>query len=116
MKKIETKTAQNYIKNYEIKMKELGVDTPAKGFTESVSFEKVELQEWMQTLGSDTKQIKIFFGVYPSHPKKIIQRLSSEESEGRFTTILWPCNAQGDPADDDEGNEEAPVNVGELHP
>lgn len=116
MKKIETKIAHKYIDNYETKMKELDVDTPAKGFTKCVSFNKKELQEWLQNLGSDTREIKIYFGIYPSTSKKSMGNLNDEKSEGRFTTILWPCNAEGEPADDDAGDEELPVNVGELDP
>lgn len=116
MRKIEPKIAQEYIKNYEIKMQESGVDTPGKGFTKSVGFNKKELQEWLQNLGSDTTDIKIYFALYPSSSENSATAFSKEKSEGRITTILWPCNAEGEPADDDEGNEEPPVNVGELEP
>ena len=116
MRKIQTKTAQQYIKDYETKMKELGIDNPRKGFTKSVGFNKKELQEWLKNLGSDTREIKIYFGIYSSKSEKNLGNLSEEKSEGRFTTILWPCNAEGEPADDDEGDEELPVNAGELEP
>lgn len=116
MRKIETKTAHRYIKDYETKMKELGIDTPEKGFTKSVGFNKKELQEWLQNLSSDTREIKIYFGIYSSTSEKHLSNLSEDKSEGRFTTILWPCNAEGEPANDDEGDEELPVNAGELFP
>lgn len=115
MRKIQTKTAKLYIQDYEAKMKDLGIDTPQKGYTKSVGFNKKELQEWLQNLGSDTKEIKIYFGIYSSKSENKRTRLS-EESEGRFTTILWPCNAEGEAANDDKGEEELPVNAGELEP
>ena len=115
MRKIETKLAQSFIAQYEIKMKELGIDSPDKGYTKSVGFNKNELEKWLQNLGSDTREIKIYFGMYPSsHTKN--GSLITESSEGRFTTILWPCNENGEPANDDEGEEELPVNIGELEP
>jgi len=115
MRKIPKKTAQRYINDYEIKMKELGIDTPEKGYTKSVGFNKKELQDWLQNLGTETKEIKIFFGIYSSESEKD-QTLEEEKSEGRFTTILWPYNADGEPAEDDEGEEDLPVNAGELEP
>lgn len=115
MKKIDIRLANQCINAYESTMKKFGVDTPSKGFTKSVGFNKKELLDWVQKLGDDTQEIKIYFGVYPSHSAAADQ-LRKEESTGRFTTILWPCNSEGEPAEDEEGNEELPVNVGELKP
>lgn len=115
MQEIDIVTANDCIKKYESTMKSFGVDTPAKGFTKSVGFDKNALLEWMQKLGKDTAEIKIYFGVYPSLSPKNGQ-LKNAEPDGRFTTILWPCNAEGEPAKDDEGNGVLPVNVGELKP
>lgn len=115
MKKIDPQLAHQCIKKYESTMKKFGVDTPARGFTSSVGFNKKVLQDWMQTLGKDTHEIKIFFGVYPelSSPGQIKKEKAVAD---RFTTILWPYNAKGEPAKDDDGEEELPVNAGELEP
>lgn len=114
MEKINTKLAHECINRYESTMKSLGVD-PSKGLTKSVGFNKNELLDWMQKLGKDVHEIKIYFGVYPasSFAPKDDQSLESAE---RFTTILWPCNSEGEPAKDDEGEDELPVNFGELMP
>ncbi len=115
MKKIDIKVANECIKNYESTMKGFGVDTPAKGFSKSVGFGKKELLDWMQKLGKDTHEIKIYFGVYPSISFNTFQ-ITKAEPAGRFTTILWPFNAKGEPAKDDEGDDELPVNYGDLLP
>lgn len=115
MKKISIKVANECIKNYESTMKEFGVDTPAKGFSKSVGFNKRELLDWMQKLGKGTSEIKIYFGVYPSLSSNTVQ-LMKQDPAGRFTTILWPFNEAGEPAKDEEGNDELPVNLGDLMP
>lgn len=96
-------------------MKNFGVDIPAKGFTKNVSFNRGVLQDWMQKLGKDTSEIKIYFGVYPSYSSRALPS-SIQEPEGRFTTILWPYNEGGKPAKNDEGDDELPANYGELMP
>lgn len=116
MRKIETKIAYGYIKQYETTMKNLDIDKPEKGFTKSVGFNKKELQDWLQNLGPETTEIKICFGIYPPTLSKNTRAKSRVGSEGRFTAILWPYNENGEAAIDDEGNEELPVNVGELEP
>lgn len=115
MKKIDIKTANKWKGNYESTMKGFGVDTPGKGLTKSVGFNKKELMDWMQKLGKDTSEIKINFGVYPSLFSDS-DPLIKQGQAGRFTTILWPVNEAGEPAKDDEGNDELPVNHGELMP
>ncbi|MEO9022529.1 MAG: hypothetical protein ABI290_10390, partial [Ginsengibacter sp.] len=85
MRKIETKTAHSYISQYETTMKNLGIDTPEKGYTKSVGFNKKELQEWLQNLGPDTKEIKIYFGMYPAPASRSLNDLKEKGSEGRFT-------------------------------
>jgi hypothetical protein len=115
MRKIEIKLATDCIEKYASQMKTFGVDAPANGFTKSVGFNKKELQDWIQKLGKDTSEIKIFFGIYSalsSNPSP----LRTQEEEDRFTTILWPYNAEGEPAKDEEGNDELPVNLGDLLP
>lgn len=114
MEKINTKFANECIKRYESTMKSLGVDQ-SKGYTKSVGFNKKELLHWMQKLGKDTHEIKIYFGVYPSLSANTL-KFENQENSGRFTTFLWPRDEKGEPAKDDEGNEELPVNVGELEP
>ncbi|MEO7316338.1 MAG: hypothetical protein ABIW47_14205 [Ginsengibacter sp.] len=115
MKKIDIKLANECIKNYETTMKKFGVDTPAKGFTESVRFNKKDLQEWMENLSKDTTEIKIYFGIYPSLSPNAVQ-FENQDPAGRFTTILWPCNAKGEPVKNDDGDDELPVNYGDLMP
>lgn len=115
MKKIDIRLANKYIKEYESTMKSFGVDKPENGFTKSVGFNKKELLDWMEKLGKNTHEIKIYFGVYSSASGNADQQKIQNPS-GRFTTILWPCNEAGEPAEDDEGNDELPVNVGELEP
>lgn len=115
MRKIEIKLAKDYIEKYASKMKAFGVDAPGNGFTKSVGFNKKELQDWIQKLGKDTSEIKIFFGIY-SGLSSSVNLLRAPEEEGRFTTILWPYNAEGEPAKDEEGNDELPVNLGDLLP
>lgn len=116
MRKIQTKTAEKYITDYATKMKELEIETPKEGFTKSVGFNKKELQDWLQSLGTETREIKIFFGIYSSEKENNSDYLKQEQSDGRFTTILWPYNAENEPAYDEDGKEELPVNAGELEP
>ncbi|MEO6682911.1 MAG: hypothetical protein ABIN48_08795 [Ginsengibacter sp.] len=116
MEKIKTNVARASIKKYEERMRALGVDTPEKGFTKSIGFPRKELQEWIQSLNKTTTEIKIYFGIYPEENFPIDHPPIGQNDSGRFTAILWPYNADEEPAKNDDGDEELPVNIGELTP
>ena len=107
MRKLDIKTANDYMKNFDSTMKRLGVDSREKGFTKSVTFNRKQLQEWLLSLGPDTKEIKIQFAAYPSTTQKNKNLSRDESSAGRLTTLLWPCNEDGEPANEEDGNPEA---------
>jgi hypothetical protein len=116
MEKMNIKLANECIKRYESTMIRLGIDSPEKGFTKSVGFNKKELLDWMQKLGKDVHEIKIYFGMYPASSSVATKNAQSSESADRFTAILWPYNSEEEPAKNEEGDEELPVNYGELMP
>lgn len=69
---VDIKLANECVNNYKSTMKGLGIDTPSKGFSKSVAFNKKELLDWMQNLGKDTHEIKSYFAVYSSFPSNSV--------------------------------------------
>lgn len=115
MKQVGTKEARQCVAEFEQFMKKLGVDTPAKGLTTSVCFERKEMMDWLQKLEPSVKKIKICFGMNMSKSTEISFKKINREDH-RPTVYLWPCNEDDDPAKGGDGNDVPPVNFGKLKP
>lgn len=115
MKQVGTKEARQCVAEFEQFMKKLGVDTPAKGLTTSVCFERKDMMDWLQKLEPSVKKIKICFGMNRSESAEISLQKSKSEDD-RPTVYLWPCDENDDPAKDGDGGDVPPVNYGDTLP
>lgn len=108
MTKVDIKMALACVAEYNATMKKLGITTPAKGLTDSISFPAPELLAWIQSVSSHMTELRVVFGVYTAE--------LSPKNAGRFTVFLWPYNEKNEPSTDDEGKPVPPVNLGTLEP
>lgn len=108
MKQVDIKTANECVALFSSTMDKLGIDTPAKGLTNSVAFPSKELIEWITSVSPYMTELRVVFGVYNAE--------LSRSKEGRFTVFLWPYNAEGKPSTDDNSNPVLPMNLGHTQP
>lgn len=108
MKPVDVKTANDCIALFTSTMNKLGIKTAAEGLTNSVAFPSKELMEWITNVSPYMTELRVVFGVYNEE--------LSPSKQGRFTVFLWPYNAEGKPATDNEGSSVLPINLGHTQP
>ncbi len=81
-----------------------------KQITTGVGFDAKKLAAWLQKVSPHASEIHVRFGIYtPDHaPKKDVT--------GRTTVFFCACDDDGNPAQDESGEDIPPVNQGEPYP
>lgn len=81
-----------------------------KIITTGARFDSKKLADWLNNVAPHCSEIHVKFGVYTdkhSHSKKNV---------GRETVFFCACDEDGNPAQDDSGEDIPPVNQGEPYP
>jgi hypothetical protein len=100
---IAANAAETLMSNYAAYMTSLGVDMGEQ--TESVSFSLSDLVTWLNSIASQTDEIRASLGSYGDN----------SPDKNRLTVILWPYRA-GNRAVNGSNQEIDPYNEGSLKP
>ncbi|MEO8415817.1 MAG: hypothetical protein ABI472_19295 [Ginsengibacter sp.] len=108
MKPVTAKVANECIAQYNSTLKSLPKAAQAGEHTTSVAFPSKELMKWLKSVTPHMSELRVVFGEYTHKhvPAKA----------GRLTVFLWPYDAQGNPAKDQNNKLINPVNLGDLTP
>jgi|GEM_PF-5559375 len=105
MKIVDQKMADECISAYSDSLQK-----NAAGQTTAVGFDSKKLLKWLKKVAPNCHEIQIKFGIYTQVYS------TSKFQEGRTTVFLCPCDDEGNPALDENGNEIPPVNAGNPYP
>lgn len=85
--------------------------------TTAVCFDTKKLSEWIQKASPYCSQIQVRFGIYNGAENVKKKSLTTAKSNtGRVTVFFVACDENGDPAEDEDGEDIPIVNQGELLP
>lgn len=84
--------------------------TSKKKITTGARFDSKKLAEWLNKVSPHCSEIHVKFGAYTD------QHAHSKQNVGRTTVFFCACDEDGNPAQDDSGEDIPPVNQGIPYP